>query len=654
MRIPRLTLKLRMVVSLVAVLAVALAGLVGVIASRSAAMARADALRYTEQLAAGSADDAGAALRTGLATSRDLAATVAALHATGATRAQADDVQRRLLEAHPDYLGVWSGFEPGAFDGRDAEFAGTAGHDASGRYVPYWYRDGGTVQQTALVDYDQAGAGDYYQVPLTTGEDKVVEPYLYEVAGKPTLITSVGAPVVVDGRTIGVAGIDMALATLQEQVAAVRPYGVGTATLVSTAGAVVGSGAGEEPGEKPAQAAGDLVAQAVRAGRPVSRQTSAAGRDVVLVAAPLPLGEADTWAMVLTIPTDTVLAEATALTRLSTLLALAALLAAAIAAYAVARSVLRPVERLRDRMAEIADGDGDLTQRVAENSTDEVGQLGAAFNRFAVKVADTMRSIAGSSAALADASQGLNSISATLQDGAAGTSARVSGVSAAVRQVNSGIQSLATGSGEMATSITEISSSASRSAGVAAEAVGIAESAGRRVAELDAASADIGSVVQLITSIAEQTNLLALNATIEAARAGEMGKGFAVVAGEVKELAQQTARATEDITHRIEAIQAGTQGAAEEIGRIQQVVAQISDYSTSIAGAVEEQSATTAEMTRASSEAARGGAEIVHNISEVENAAGATEGAARATQAEAARLTELAGELRTLVGRFRI
>ncbi|WP_432487187.1 methyl-accepting chemotaxis protein [Kineococcus sp. SYSU DK018] len=653
MHLPRVTLKLRVVLSVVLVLAVSLSVVVALIDNRTRSMAGDSALRYSEEMSGNSAATAQTSITTAVGVARSLERTLVAMRATGASRAQADAVQEQLVEANPDFLGVWSGWEPNAFDGQDAAHAGAPGHDATGRYVPYWHRDGSAVSVTPLVDYDTSGAGDYYQIAFRSGQEKVLEPYEYEIGGQAVLMTSVTVPIRVDGEVVGVAGVDLPLAALQEQVAALTPYGTGRATLVSSAGAVVGSGAGAEPGSTLPASDAELVRESVAAGEVVSRTATVDGRDVVEVAAPVVVGSTDTWVLLVVIPAATVLAEADALRDLTVVLALAALLVAALAAFVVARGVVRPIEVLRDRMAEIADGDGDLTQRIDEDRDDEAGQLGAAFNRFVAKVGDTIRAISSSTTSLTQASADLSSVAATLQDGAARTSAQASNVSSTTEQVNGGIQALATGAEEMSASIGEIATNAARSAGVAAEAVAAAADANARIARLGEASAAVGGVVKMITSIAEQTNLLALNATIEAARAGEMGKGFAVVAGEVKELAQQTARATEDITGRIGAIQSGTEGAAETVDRIQEVISQVSDFSTSIASAVEEQGATTVEMTRASSEAARGGAEIVRGVAEVAHVATSTAEAARATQDAATQLSALAADLRRHVDRFR-
>ena len=163
---------------------------------------------------------------------------------------------------------------------------------------------------------------------------------------------------------------------------------------------------------------------------------------------------------------------------------------------------------------------------------------------------------------------------------------------------------------------------------------------------------EVSAVVSIITAIAEQTNLLALNATIEAARAGEAGKGFAVVANEVKELAQETAKATEDIARRVEAIQGDTSGAVAAIGRISEVIGQINDYQLTIASAVEEQTATTNEMSRSVGEAADGSGQIATNIGGVSGAADATNEALGQTRIAVEELARMAAELRTTVSRF--
>ncbi len=233
------------------------------------------------------------------------------------------------------------------------------------------------------------------------------------------------------------------------------------------------------------------------------------------------------------------------------------------------------------------------------------------------------------------------------------SSARLQRASGAADDVASNIQTVAAGTEEMTTSIREIARSANDAAGVAAQAVHVADATNSTVAKLGESSIEIGNVVKTITSIAEQTNLLALNATIEAARAGEAGKGFAVVAGEVKELAQETGKATEDIGRRVEAIQLDTEAAVAAITQISSIISQINDSQSTIASAVEEQTATTNEMGRNVAQASSGAASIAGNLRDAARLAGDTMGSAHTTADAAAMLSQRADELTRLVAQFR-
>jgi methyl-accepting chemotaxis protein len=331
---------------------------------------------------------------------------------------------------------------------------------------------------------------------------------------------------------------------------------------------------------------------------------------------------------------------------------LAILLCLAIA-YHTATSIVRPLRETVAVLRDIAEGEGDLTRRVNQATRDELGELGRWFNLFMVKLELLIFQVARSTQGVAGSSENLFSVSHQMGVGAEETSAQANVVAAAAEQVTRNLQTVAAATEEMNASIGEISKNASAAAGVAAKAVERAQFANVTMNRLGEASAEIGEVVKVINSVAQQTKLLALNATIEAARAGDAGKGFAVVANEVKELANETAKATKQISAQIQAIRTGTDGAVEVIADIGRIIAQMHDISTTIASAVEEQTATTKEIARNVSEAAMGESHVTENITSVALAARSTSGGAQSTQTAAGELAGMAAELQRIVGVFK-
>ena len=304
------------------------------------------------------------------------------------------------------------------------------------------------------------------------------------------------------------------------------------------------------------------------------------------------------------------------------------------------------------RFRDIAQGGGDLTQRLETDSEDELGQLARLFNLFVEQIREHIATIAEQLRLLESSSVELNQLSERIDGLGSDSSSQVDTISQAARSVSDGVQVAASGLTQMDASIREIAGSTAEAAEVAGQAVEIATSTTSRFDELGRSADSIGTFVQVIQSIAEQTNLLALNATIEAARAGEAGKGFAVVAGEVKQLASQAGDAASEIRALVEQIQGHASSAGSAHGQVADIVCRISEIQMIIASAVEEQSVTSAEITRNVGIAAGSSSDIAASLEAIAELVRSAAETAGAVGRAATELTDLARQLGGVVDRF--
>lgn len=322
----------------------------------------------------------------------------------------------------------------------------------------------------------------------------------------------------------------------------------------------------------------------------------------------------------------------------------------ALLAWRITRTITHPIHDVRRILSSLATGD--LTKHTAVHSSDEVGDMAKDLDTTVAGLRSMVGSISQEAQGIAGAAEELNTVSDQLTSSASTVSARSEAVAASAAEVSQSISTFASGVEEMSASVIEISKNASQAATVAQEGVATSVRAQTAMTSLEKSSLEIGEIVKMITSIAEQTNLLALNATIEAARAGDAGRGFAVVAGEVKDLARKTAEATADIRNRVGSIQHDTKEATAAIRQLSDIADRVSTLQQSIASAVEEQSATTRELSGNISQVSQGGTEIAKNIVAVAEAAKVASDGARGAHASAQGLSAQSAGMQQIIARF--
>ena len=599
--------------------------------------------------------------------SRGIAQSLEALHAAGVRdRDVYNAVLRRFLEGNEQLVGLATGWEPDALDGRDEAFAGAPAHDSTGRFVPYWYRSGGEINVEALIDYDVPGAGDYYLLALRSGRETVLEPYVYSVGGTDVLMTTLATPIRIDGEVMAVACVDIALARIQEVLGAVRPMEAGWIELVTAEGVLVvaqdPSLVGREASSEGFTAA-ELAAIADGASSIQTDAVSARGEGVIRVIVPIELGASGTtWSVVVSIPHTAALAAVNSITLRVLILAVLIAVVASVVAWVFSRRISAPIVALAGTMTRLAENDLEV-QVPCTDHQDEIGDMAKATEVFrgnalerraaTLKLADEFEgTVTQVVDAVGNAATDMRTNAEQLTQIASSSSAQSVAAASATEEASVGAQTVASAAEEMSAAIAEITGQLARANELTRGSVEMAEQATQRIDGLETASEEIGSVLELISDIAGKTNLLALNATIEAARAGDAGKGFAVVASEVKDLAAQTAKATDEISRRIGDIQTSTRGAVEAIHQVRQQIAEISETAQSIAASSEEQSAATREISHNAQQAAHGAEEASSNVSLVSNSARETGDTAKGVLHAAEDLTTQSGRLDEAVSAF--
>ena len=609
----KISLRVRLLLWVVSIVLVGFTVTVAVLSKQAADMQHETAMAYANQLAEHNATRIAARIEKALGTARVLADGLGNLQASGmADRQAANTLIRGILEGQADLLAVWTAWEPNAFDGKDARFAGQPGHDASGRFIPYWNRGSGSIIVEPLVDYDKPGAGDYYLLARQSGQPVLLEPYIYPVAGKQLLITTLSVPIKVAGRVVGVAGVDIALSSLQKLLGDIRIYDSGYASLLSAGGLIVGDRDAASVGQGMASIGlNEAARDAVRAGRSYREFVRDPRLDSMVRRLYVPVQVGDTatpWAFVASVPENEILADVRHLLLLAALLGLLSIVVVSLGlSLALERLVLRPIGGDPADAAAIADrvARGDLSQSIALRRGDD-SSLMAQLKHMQDSLLDVVNRVRLGAHGVAVASAQISQANSDL-------SARTESQASALEETSASME-------QLGTTVQQNADSASQTNRLALDASQVAVRGGEAVnrvvgtmKDIHDSSQEIAEIISVIDGIAFQTNILALNAAVEAARAGEQGRGFAVVAGEVRSLAQRSAQAANEVKQLIGAN-------VQRVAAGSQLVDEAGSTMRDVVGAIQRVSGIMGEISTASSEQSAGVAQVGQAVAQMDSA----------------------------------
>ena len=645
--IKKLTLRAQLLLVVSGVVLAGFAITLGVLAARTSSVTENLALNYVEQLTNAYSGQATAPLDQAINVTNMMAKTYEAMVLSGNTdRATANAMMRQVLDANPGIVSAWTIWEPNGFDGRDADYANTQAHDATGRFVPYWIQDGkGGHLSDAIVDYDKE---NYYLLPKQSGKVVMQEPYVYNYGGREILQTAVTVPIMVHGKFLGVAGVSVPLTNLQKMVAQLKVYDSGYVSLVSNQGVYVGARDDQVIGKKidatnrfsPALA--QRLSESVRAGKSLTEvfdDPNLNGARASLIQVPLPLMLVDTpWSFVAVVPESEMLADVHAMQWLAAVLGiLSVVMTSAGLGVAVGRLVLRPLGGEPMDAAAVAErvAQGDLSTHIRVQAGDtysvmfQLHRMQAHLAKLVVQVRQGAQSVASASAEIALGNQDL--------------SGRTESQASALEQTAASME-------ELGSTVRQNADNAHAASSLAQDAAVVAQQGGATVAQvveamrgINNSSHKIADIIGVIDGIAFQTNILALNAAVEAARAGEQGRGFAVVAGEVRSLAQRSAEAAKEIkgligtsveqvkfgTEQVDAAGTTMQQVVDAIGRVaalmQEIsaasreqsagVAQVGEAVTQMDQSTQQNASLVEEMSAASTHLQQQADALVHHVS---------------------------------------
>jgi methyl-accepting chemotaxis protein len=617
---------------------------------------------------------------------------------------------KSVLEKNELFLGTWTCWEKDALDGMDSKYKNTTGHDETGRFIPYWYKSNGTIAMEPLVDYDQPGAGDYYLIAQRTGEEVIMDPFIYEVGGKPVLMTSLVVPIKNKGKVVGVAGIDIDIGNVQGLIEQIKPFETGVAAMFTSSGVVAAhfdpSRIAKDGTKTEQDMAGENLSdmfKAIEEGREFSfiNYSDAMNSDVYIYINPFQIGHAENlWSLAIGVPMNKVLENANRLMWLFVIICIVAVSVIILIIFFIGKSITNPISACEQMIDKIKGKDlaTDKEQKVLKYTErkDEIGNIVHALISMEKEYAETIsvfktsvEELNGSAENLSAVSQEQLASSEELSAQAEKIDNNVQNTSASIEEVTSGVEEVASSAQNVSSTAQELSNQNEVTADKAheggkmitsivnqiEEAVNQTVDTAKLVQELAVGAKKVEEILVSISSIAEQTNLLALNAAIEAARAGEAGKGFAVVADEIRKLAEESKKSTDNISNILKTITSGVNKADAATDKTVEIVNKVNENAKEVEGQFsqilkmvekttnmiesltaisEEQGASAQEMAGAMDTSAKSVNEISEEAADMSQSVTQQTKGAQQVSSAAEQLSALAGSLNEQVKKFKL